>query len=193
MVGGKPLYTAFPAPLVKVKVIFWKALASDAPPRTNIIYTPKTDCSLRVLARPSHKTAVARDELAVYAVNSLENFVRISCSRQKVVRLFRKSYHFFPYQLFPSPYQLFPLLYQLFPLQGTPIPRTRTASSFSSMAASIRGTGFWLNFESLFFIVFPDDRHARISCYSKTHNLMRWTSSRRLPSNASHPIVDVRD
>ena len=94
MVGGKPLYTAFPAPLVKVKVIFRKVLASDAPPHTNIIYTPKTDCSLRVLACPSDETAVARDELAVYAVNSLENFPHISCSRQKVVRLFKKWYDF---------------------------------------------------------------------------------------------------
>ena len=136
--------------------------------RTYIIYAPETDCSLRVLACASHETAVAADELAVYATNSLENFVRISCSHQKVVRLFqkwydfsesgttfqkvlplfpisavptavlaiavRKSYHFFPYQLFPSPYQLFPSPYQLFPSQGTPIPRTRTASSFSSMA-----------------------------------------------------------
>ena len=96
--------------------------------RMYIIYAPKTDCSLRVLARPSHKTAVADDETAVYTENSLENFVRISCSHQKVVQLFRKSYHFFPYQLFPSPYQLFPLLYQLFPSQGTPSPRTGAAS-----------------------------------------------------------------
>ena len=100
--------------------------------RTYIIYAPETDCSLRVLADPSHKTAVADDELAVYATNSLENFVRISCSRQKVVRLFRKSYHFFAYQLFPSLYQLFPTLYQLFPTQGTPIPRTRLCYQFYS-------------------------------------------------------------
>ena len=103
------------------RLFFWKVLASDAPPRTNIIYTPKTDWYLRVLACPSH-------ELAVYTENSLENFVRISCSRKKVVPLFRKSYHFFAYQLFPSPYQLFPLLYQLFPSQGTPSPRTGAAS-----------------------------------------------------------------
>ena len=94
MVGGKPLYTAFPAPLVKVKVIFWKALASDAPPHTYIIYAQKTDWYLRVLACPSHETVVADDELAVYTQNSLENFVRISCSRQKVVRLFKKWYDF---------------------------------------------------------------------------------------------------
>ena len=62
--------------------------------RMYIIYAPKTDCSLRVLACPSHETAVARDELAVYAVNSLENFPHISCSRQKVVRLFQKWYDF---------------------------------------------------------------------------------------------------
>ena len=43
MVGGKPLYTAFPAPLVKVKVIFRKVPARDAPTRMYIIYTPKTD------------------------------------------------------------------------------------------------------------------------------------------------------
>ena len=102
--------------------------------RMYIIYTPETDCSLRVLACPSHETAVADDELAVYAENSLENFVRISCSHQKVVRLFRKSYHFFPYQLFPPPYQLFSSLYQLFPSQGTPIPRTGVAFSFTSLA-----------------------------------------------------------
>ena len=94
MVGGKPLYTAFPAPLVKVKVIFWKVLASDAPTRTYIIYTPKTEWFLRVLADPSHETVVADDKTAVYATNSLENFVRISCSHQKVVRLFQKWYHF---------------------------------------------------------------------------------------------------
>ena len=91
--------------------------------RTYIIYAPETDCSLRVLACASQETAVADDELAVYAVNSLENFVRISCSHQKVVRLFRKSYHFFTYQLFPSPYQLFPQTRQLFPSQGTRTPR----------------------------------------------------------------------
>ena len=62
--------------------------------RMYIIYAPKTDCSLRVLARPSHKTAVADDETAVYTENSLENFVRISCSHQKVVRLFKKWYDF---------------------------------------------------------------------------------------------------
>ena len=79
---------------VKVKGIFWKPLARDAPMRTYIIYMPKTDCSLRVLACPSDETAVARDELAVYTENSLENFVRISCSHQKVVRLFQKWYDF---------------------------------------------------------------------------------------------------
>ena len=114
--------------------------------RTYIIYAPETDCSLRVLACPSHETAVADDELAVYATNSLENFPRISCSRQKVVPLFRKSYHFFayqlfpslyqlfpsPYQLFPSLYQLFPMLYQLFPTQGTPSPRMRLCYQFYS-------------------------------------------------------------
>jgi len=89
-----PLYRAFALILVKVKRIFWKPLARDAPMRTYIIYTPKTDWYLCVLACPSHETAVARDELAVYTQNSLENFVRISCSRQKVVRLFRKWYHF---------------------------------------------------------------------------------------------------
>ena len=94
MVGGKPLYTAFALILVKVKVIFWKALASDAPPHTYIIYAQKTDWYLRVLACPSHETAVARDGLAVYTENSLENFVRISCSHQKVVRLFKKWYDF---------------------------------------------------------------------------------------------------
>ena len=69
--------------------------------RMYIIYAPKTDCSLRVLARPSYKTAVARDKtavasdkIAVYAQNSLENFPHISCSRQKVVRLFQKWYDF---------------------------------------------------------------------------------------------------
>ena len=100
--------------------------------RTYIIYAPETDCSLRVLACPSHETVVADDETAVYTENSLENFVRISCSHQKVVRLFRKSYHFFAYQLFPSLYQLFPMLYQLFPTQGTPIPRTRLCYQFYS-------------------------------------------------------------
>ena len=100
--------------------------------RTYIIYAPETDCSLRVLACPSHETAVADDELAVYATNSLENFPRISCSRQKVVPLFRKSYHFFAYQLFPSLYQLFPSPYHPFPTQGTPIPRTRLCYQFYS-------------------------------------------------------------
>ena len=89
-----PLYRAFALILVKVKRIFWKPLARKAPTRTYIIYTPKTDCSLRVLACPSHETAVARDELAVYTQNSLENLLRISCSRQKVVRLFKKWYDF---------------------------------------------------------------------------------------------------
>jgi hypothetical protein len=50
-------------------------------------------------------------------------FPHISCSCQKVVRLFRKSYHFSAYQLFPPPYQLFLS-------QGTPIPRTGTASFY---------------------------------------------------------------
>ena len=126
--AGMPLYRAFALILVKVKDTFRKVPARDAPTRLYIIYAPKTDCSLRVLACPTDKTVVASDELAVYATNSLENFVRISCSHQKVVRLFRKSYHFFAYQLFPSPYQLFPLLYQLFPSQGTPSPRTGAAS-----------------------------------------------------------------
>ena len=89
-----PLYRAFALILVKVKRIFWKPLARDAPMRTYIIYTPKTDWYLCVLACPSHETAVARDELAVYTQNSLENFVRISYSRQKVVRLFKKWYDF---------------------------------------------------------------------------------------------------
>ena len=52
--------------------------------RMYIIYAPETDCSLRVLACPSHETAVADDELAVYAVNSLENFVRIQLSRHRL-------------------------------------------------------------------------------------------------------------
>ena len=86
-----PLYRAFALILVKVKDTFRKVLARGALMRTYIIYAPKTDCSLCVLACPSHETAVARDELAVYAVNSLENFVRISCSRQKVLPLFRIS------------------------------------------------------------------------------------------------------
>ena len=89
-----PLYRAFALILVKVKRFFWKLLARDAPTRTYIIYTPKTDWYLCVLACPSHETAVARDELAVYAENSLENFPHISCSRQKVVRLFKKWYGF---------------------------------------------------------------------------------------------------
>ena len=37
----------------------------------------------------------------------------------------------------------------------------------------------WLNFESLFFIVFPEDRYARISCYSKTHNLVYQRGNQR--------------
>ena len=119
--GWKAFAHGISSPLGEGEGYFWKALAHDVPPRTNIIYTPKTDWYLRVLACPSH-------ELAVYTENSLENFVRISCSRKKVVPLFRKSYHFFAYQLFPSPYQLFPLLYQLFPSQGTPSPRTGAAS-----------------------------------------------------------------
>ena len=57
-----------------------------------------------------------------------------------MVRLFRKSYHFSAYQLFPSPYQLFPSLYQLFPLQGMPIPRTRTSIRDQS-EGTIRGPG----------------------------------------------------
>jgi hypothetical protein len=36
-----------------------------------------------------------------------------------VVRLFKKSYDFFAYQLFPSLYQLFPSLYQQFSSLGT--------------------------------------------------------------------------
>ena len=114
---------------VKGERYFWKSFARDAPTRTHIIYAPKTDWYLRVLACPTDKTVVARDKIAVYAQNSLENFPHISYSRQKVVRLFRKSYHFFPYQLFPSLYQLFPSPYQLFPSQGTPIPRTRINQS----------------------------------------------------------------
>ena len=62
--------------------------------RMYIVYAPKTDCSLCVLARPSHETAVASDKIAVYAQNSLENLLRISCSHQKVVRLFQKWYDF---------------------------------------------------------------------------------------------------
>ena len=89
-----PLYRAFALILVKVKRIFWKPLARVALMRTYIIYAPKTDWYLRVLADPSHETAVASNELAVYATNSLENFVRISCSHQKVVRLFKKWYDF---------------------------------------------------------------------------------------------------
>ena len=97
MVGGKPLYRAFALILVKVKDTFRKVPARGALMRTYIIYAPKTDCSLCLLARPSHETAVASDKIAVYAQNSLENFPHISCSRQKVVRLFRKSYHFSAY------------------------------------------------------------------------------------------------
>ena len=89
-----PLYRAFALILVKVKDTFRKVPARAAPMRMYIIYAPKTDCSLCVLACPSHETAVASDELAVYAQNSLENFPHISCSRQKVVRLFQKWYHF---------------------------------------------------------------------------------------------------
>ena len=76
---------------------FSKSPARGALMRKYIIYAPKTDWYLCVLARPSHKTAVASDKIAVYAQNSLENFPHISCSRQKVVRLFRKSYHFSAY------------------------------------------------------------------------------------------------
>ena len=94
MVGGKPLYRAFALILVKVKDTFRKVPARGALMRTYIIYAPKTDCSLCLLARPSHETAVASDKIAVYAQNSLENFPHISCSRQKVVRLFQKWYHF---------------------------------------------------------------------------------------------------
>ena len=66
-----PLYRAFALILVKVKDTFRKVPARDAPTRLYIVYAPKTDCSLCVLACPSHETAVASDELAVYATNSL--------------------------------------------------------------------------------------------------------------------------
>ena len=82
-----PLYRAFALMLVKVKDTFRKVPARAAPPRLFVIYALETDWYLCVLACPSHETAV-------YATNSLENFVRISCSRQKVVRLFQKWYHF---------------------------------------------------------------------------------------------------
>ena len=81
MVGGKPLYRAFALILVKVKDTFRKVPARGALMRTYIIYAPKTDCSLCLLARPSHETAVASDKIAVYAQNSLENLLRIQLTR----------------------------------------------------------------------------------------------------------------
>jgi hypothetical protein len=67
--------------------------ARRAHAHVHYIYAKDRLIPLRI-SFPSHETAVARDELAVYTQNSLENFVRISYSRQKVVRLFKKWYDF---------------------------------------------------------------------------------------------------
>ena len=133
-----PLYRALALISVKVKDTFRKVLARGARTHEHYLCAKDRLIHLRISLSQSRDSCSQRRVSCIRTKFSREFSPyqlfpsKSGTTFQKVVRLFRKSYHFFPYQLFPTLYQLFPSLYQLFPSQGTPIPRTRTASSFSS-------------------------------------------------------------
>ena len=102
-----PLYRAFALMLVKVKDTFRKVSARTVHPRANtIIRWIQTDTSARQPKPVAYQLQPVARQLYTVAYQLFPP--KSGTAFPKVVRLFRKSYDFFAYQLFPLLSQLQP-------------------------------------------------------------------------------------